>query len=101
MVEPMSPAHISCIVGRFFTADPLYSLLLYHLRVHLPLELEHTQLERGGELVQIHLQHNKDGMEFSCKKTLGGKGLKPLPTFGCADGKGWWTSAQEAQVCQV
>lgn len=41
------------------------------------MELEHTQLEHGGELV--YLQQNRDGMEFSCKKTLGGKGLKPYP----------------------
>ena len=48
-----------------------------HLQVHVPMELEHTQLEHGGELV--YLQQNRDGMGFSCKKMLGGKGLKPYP----------------------
>lgn len=37
------------------------------------MELEH------GELAEIHLQHNRDVMGFSRKKTLGSKGLMPYP----------------------
>ena len=30
-IEPMSPAHVSCIAGRFFTTEPLGEMSLYNV----------------------------------------------------------------------
>lgn len=59
------------------------------------MELEH------GELVEIHLQHNRDVVGFSRKKMLGGKGLMPYPPSAVPADRGWWTLHRKMTWLQV